>query len=380
MTENKLLTVIVPVYNGEKYIEETAESILASDYRQIELILLDDGSTDDSRAICEQIARGDARVRYVRQENKGIVATRNRGIELAKGAYLCFCDQDDIVSERMYAVLMEKIQADDAQIAMCSAGRLIDGQKSIYERLESAVLRKEEVRRQLLYPLLFRGYMYEFAESGNYLYGTVWKCIFQKRFIEENGILFHRFINYEDDWIFVTQALSCASSVVTDSMTGYYWRVNSASESHKNRYIENLPRKFGEFDSFTQGYLSQGIIDKEIFREYSKVSLSEHFVELYRNVTNAADPAVRKAAMAELGEYLRRSEYKSALSCRKYLKKSAFRRRMVYTSLRYLGIKTTVAVSRLADFLENMMGRAALLVRIERRLKVNGVEHRYERE
>ena len=126
MTENKLLTVIVPVYNGEKYIEETAESILASDYRQIELILLDDGSTDGSGQICELLAGKDARVRYVRQENRGIVAARNRGIELAKGAYICFCDQDDIVSERMYAVLMEKIQADDAQSPMCSRGRLIE--------------------------------------------------------------------------------------------------------------------------------------------------------------------------------------------------------------------------------------------------------------
>ena len=380
MAENKLLTVIVPVYNGEKYIEETVQSILASDYRQIELLLLDDGSTDGSGQICERLAQKDARIRYLRQKNRGIVAARNRGIELAQGAYLCFCDQDDIVSECMYAVLMEKVQAADAQIAMCSTGRLIDGEKSIYERLESAVLREEEVRRQLLYPLLFRGYTYDFAESGNYLYGTVWKCIFQKRFIEEKRISFRRFISYEDDWIFVTQALSCASSVVTDSMTGYYWRVNSASESHKDRYIEDLPRKFGEFDSFTQGYLSQGIIDKEIFKEYSKVSLSEHFVELYRNVTNAADPAVRKAAMAELGKYLGAADYKNVLSCRKYLKKSAFRRQMVYISLRYLGIKTTVAVSRLADLLENIMGRMTLLVRFERRLKVNGVEHRYERE
>ena len=93
------------------------------------------------------------------------------------------------------------------------------------------------------------------------------------------------------------------------------------------------------------------------------------FVELYRNVTNATDPAVRKAAMAELGEYLRGADYKSALSCRKYLKKSTFRRQMVYTALRYLGIKATAAVSRLADLLENIMGRMTLLVRIERRLK-----------
>ena len=369
MAEDKLLTVIVPVYNGEKYIEETVQSILASDYRQIELLLLDDGSTDGSGQICERLAQRDARVRYVRQENRGIVAARNRGIELAQGAYLCFCDQDDIVSECMYAVLMEKVQAADAQIAMCSTGRIIDGKKSIYERIESAVLRDEEVKRQLLYPLLFRGYTYDFAESGNYLYGTVWKCIFQKRFIEEKHILFRRFINYEDDWIFVTQALSCASSVVTDGMTGYYWRVNSTSESHKGQYIDNLPKKLDVFDCYTLRYLSQGIIDKEIFKEYSKVSLSEHFVDLYRNVTNATDPAVRKTAMAELGKYLRGADYKSALSCRKYLKKSAFRRQMVYTSLRYLGIKATVIVSRLADFLENMMGRMTLLVRVERRLK-----------
>lgn len=370
MAEEQLLTVIVPVYNGEKYIEETAESVLASDYRHIELLLLDDGSTDGSGEICERIAAKDARVRYIWQKNQGIVAARNRGITLAKGAYVCFCDQDDIVSREMYAVLMDKIQADNAQIAMCSTGRIIDGKRSIYEKLGDAVLHDEEVQRQLLYPLLFRGYTYSFAQSGNYLYGTVWKCIFRKRFLEENGIFFHRFINYEDDWIFVTEALSCASAVVTDSMTGYYWCVNSGSESHKGKYMDDLPQRMDAFDCYTQRYLARGIIDKEIFKEYSKVSLSEHFVDLYRNVTNAADSHVRKAAMAELREYLRKSDYKNALTCRSYLKKSAFRRMMIYTSLIYLGTGATVTVSRLADCLEKLMGRTALLVLIERKLKV----------
>lgn len=373
MADNKLLTVIVPVYNGEIYIEETVKTILASDYRNIELILLDDGSTDDSAGICEQLAGKDERVRYIRQENQGIVAARNHGIALARGEYICFCDQDDIVSERMYAVLLDKIQTEDAQIAMCSTGRIMDGKKSIYERLESAVLRGEEVKQQLLYPLLFRGYTYPFAESRNYLYGTVWKCIFQKKFIMKNGILFHRFINYEDDWIFVTQTLSCASSVVTDEMTGYYWRVNSGSESHRAEYIDNLSQKFDAFDSYTRGYLAHGIVDKEIFKEYSKVSLSEHYVDLYRNVPKAADRRERKQAMAELEEYLRRSDYKNVLSCKAYLKKSAFRRMMIYTSLRYLGIGATLTVSRMADLLEKLMGRAALLVKLERSLK--GMKH-----
>lgn len=368
--ENNMLSVIVPVFNGEKYIEETVDSILASSYSHMEVILLDDGSTDNSRQICEQFAGRDARVRYIYQKNQGIVAARNRGMELSSGEYICFCDQDDIVEPDMYSTLMQKITVNSAQIGMCSTGRLINGQKSLYEKLIDGVYDTEGIKNKLLYPLLFRGYDYSFVDNCNYFYGTLWKCIFDKHFIHKNNISFCRFINYEDDWIFVTQALSYASSVVTDDMVGYYWRVNSESESHKGKYIKNLPQKFEQFDKYTQGYLLQCIVDKDIYKEYIKVSFSEHFVDIYRNIANVTDHSVRKVAMAELKEYLKNSNYKNAVTCRKYLKKSAFRRVMVYTSLRYLGIQATVVVSKLADVLEKILVKSTLLVMLERNLKL----------
>ena len=176
--KSPLLTVVVPVYNGERYLGETIEYILHSEYQNLELLLIDDGSTDKSSVICRQFQALDERVRVVQTENGGIVAARNKGLARAKGDYICFCDQDDIVEPFMYAYLLEKMVVCDAQIGMCSTGRMMDGKKSVYENLADGTYDREDIPEYLLYPLLFRGYEYPFVKQDNYLYGTIWKCIY----------------------------------------------------------------------------------------------------------------------------------------------------------------------------------------------------------
>lgn len=102
-----LLTVVVPVYNGGEHIENTVKNILNTDYPPIELLLIDDGSTDDSSFLCRKLEASDKRLRYLRQENGGIAAARNKGLESAAGEYICFCDQDDLVEPFMYRKVVE---------------------------------------------------------------------------------------------------------------------------------------------------------------------------------------------------------------------------------------------------------------------------------
>ena len=224
------LTVIIPVYNGEKYLRATIEAVLEAAYDKIEVLLIDDGSTDQSSDICMEFVRNDGRVKYTRQENKGIVAARNRGVELARGEFICFCDQDDLTDSRMYSEILRKMRAENAQIGVCSTGQLLNEEKIPYEHVEDAVYRGEEVKDNLLYPLLFRGYDYPYVKSGNYIYGTIWKCIFKREFLDCNHLRFRRFIDYEDDWIFVAEAFSYASCVAACGLRGYYWRINKSSK------------------------------------------------------------------------------------------------------------------------------------------------------
>lgn len=107
-----LISVIIPVYNSEKYISSCVESVLVQTYSIFELILIEDGSTDNSLGICEVLCKKDARIRLVKQEHRGVSAARNLGIEVAKGKYLFFLDSDDMIHpqllESLYKLQKEK--------------------------------------------------------------------------------------------------------------------------------------------------------------------------------------------------------------------------------------------------------------------------------
>ena len=96
-----LISVIVPCFNAEKYIERCLDSILKQTYRNIEVIVVDDGSTDDSAARIKEISKLDNRVKYVYQKNAGVSAARNRGLDEAKGDKITFVDSDDTISPEM---------------------------------------------------------------------------------------------------------------------------------------------------------------------------------------------------------------------------------------------------------------------------------------
>lgn len=114
------LSVIVPVYKTENYLERCIRSILVQDYEDFELILIDDGSPDACGEICERYGKTDSRVRVLHQKNAGVSAARNAGIELAEGKYLCFIDSDDWVEQNMFSFMMDMIEQNKAQAGACS--------------------------------------------------------------------------------------------------------------------------------------------------------------------------------------------------------------------------------------------------------------------
>ena len=116
--ETELISVIVPVYNVERYLRRCVDSILHQTYRNLEVLLVDDGSTDASGAICDEYAAQEEHVTAVHQKNGGLSAARNTGIERAKGTYLCFVDSDDFLDSRMLETLCRDLQEQDADVAV----------------------------------------------------------------------------------------------------------------------------------------------------------------------------------------------------------------------------------------------------------------------
>lgn len=118
MSKDKI-SVVVPVYNTEAYLSECLESVARQTHRNIEVLLVDDGSTDGSPGICREFVKRDERFRYLRQENAGQSAARNRGIREASGAFLAFIDSDDWWDEDILEVLFNALVSKDAQVTVC---------------------------------------------------------------------------------------------------------------------------------------------------------------------------------------------------------------------------------------------------------------------
>ena len=113
------ISIIVPVYKTEAYLEKCVDSILAQTFRDFELLLIDDGSPDNCPALCEEAAARDPRIRVIHQKNAGLSAARNTGVEAARGEWIGFVDSDDSIAPEMYETLLTYAQRDGAQIAVC---------------------------------------------------------------------------------------------------------------------------------------------------------------------------------------------------------------------------------------------------------------------
>ncbi len=136
------LSIIIPIYNVEAYLKETLDSVGHQEYQDYELILVDDGSTDGSGAICDEYARQDERVRVIHQENGGVSAARNAGVAAAKGDFIGFVDSDDLIEPDMYAALVKIADEYRADVVQCRHNR--DGLSERKERKLDVVIKDGE--------------------------------------------------------------------------------------------------------------------------------------------------------------------------------------------------------------------------------------------
>lgn len=119
-TETPLISIIVPVFNVEKYLERCLDSLISQSYRNIEIVLIDDGSTDESGKICDRYAKEHSNLIVIHQENQGLSMARNAGLDIAKGDYIGFVDSDDYVEPKMFEELYNNLLGNNADISVCS--------------------------------------------------------------------------------------------------------------------------------------------------------------------------------------------------------------------------------------------------------------------
>lgn len=150
----EVISIIIPVYNCEKYIKKCLESILKQDYKKLEVILVDDGSTDTSGEICESYASKDKRICVLHQSNQGQAIARNHALDVATGDWVVFVDSDDYMEKNMISCMLECAQRNNASLVICSA--LFDNGNDLYESgfrySQEICFTKEEVLREYFTP------------------------------------------------------------------------------------------------------------------------------------------------------------------------------------------------------------------------------------
>ncbi len=138
----KLLSVIVPVYNAEKFLYKCVESIINQSYKNIEIILVDDGSTDNSPTICDELAESDSRIVVIHKENGGVSSARNAGLDAAIGDYIAFVDSDDWIDNDMYETMLSLMERTNSQIASSSIMRENGDKASVWGEIEEPYIIK----------------------------------------------------------------------------------------------------------------------------------------------------------------------------------------------------------------------------------------------
>lgn len=235
-----LVSVIIPVYNTEKYLDRCINSVLAQTLSDIEVLLIDDGSTDGSGKICDDYARKDKRIHVIHTSNQGVSHARNRGLEQAKGEYISFIDSDDWIDSNMLETLFLLIKTRHTDLSTC--GYTI-------EEEQGNIIYNVNIRKTYILDK-WKAISSLFHDSYYRYKGNLWDKLYDKKIIDDYQIRFNNNIYYNEDRLFIFQYLNHCH-YITYTTTPYYHyiiRNTSAMYSFQNTYNKKLITFMDAFD------------------------------------------------------------------------------------------------------------------------------------
>lgn len=268
---NALLSIIVPVYNTEAWLPRCLESLVGQTYRQLEIICVNDGSTDCSAAILDAYAAKDDRIKVIHQENAGVSAARNRGLDVATGEYVTFVDADDWVELDAYEKV---VSCFDAEVDIVCFGSFVDGKIDEIEKLGWERFLK----------LPDRGLMEVHELMDDYINACIWNKVWRRSVIEKKQVRFGENMEYSEDECFFyctlseTRKLKC----IPDLIYHYF--------QHSGSTMNNESKRETRAESSLQGvyhvlnfYTKNGVLGR------MKIILLQYFSCCYANIVRNTD-------------------------------------------------------------------------------------------
>lgn len=252
--EKALISIIIPVYKVEKYLEKCIQSVIKQTYENLQIILVDDGSPDNCGKICDEYAKKDHRIEIMHKSNGGLSDARNKGLEIAKGEYIGFVDSDDYIESDMYEVLYNLLKQSNADVSICNFYTVSQG-KSAIKNVDNGI--KEYNRIEILKEILL----------DNNIQSYAWNKLYKKKLFDE--IKYPVGKKYEDIGTTFYLLEKCNKVVVTGKPEYYYINrqdsiVNNVTETTITDYIELIMQRYDyieenikELSSYNKDYLKR---------------------------------------------------------------------------------------------------------------------------
>lgn len=290
MNNNVSISVIVPVYNCEKYLEKCINSILSQSFEDFELILINDGSTDSSLEICKKYSYLDNRIVLINQKNMGVSNTRKKGITLAKGNYICFIDSDDYIDKDSLKILFKNINESSVDIVCCNSinfGKNAKGPINI--KYDEIIKDKERI---------YNDYFLNFRYTC-----TLWGKLFNKKILD--NLVFPN-MRYAEDTFLMLKIFDRIKNIKLIKYCGYNYRIQPQSASNiLDEYIKltdilkrdklacDICEKFNEqlkqkaFYNFSNDLYALVVLyskkneEKELQKICNKINMYYNYIEKY---------------------------------------------------------------------------------------------------
>ncbi len=239
-----LVSIIVPCHNAEKTIGRCVDSILGQKFQDFELLLLDDGSTDGSGAICDSYADADGRVRVLHKEGTGVSDTRNIGISMARGEFLQFADSDDWITPDATAFLSKSIEENGCDMVIADFYRVIGDRVSMKGSLE-----EDGKVSRVDYAL---GMM---QNPADFYFGVLWNKFYRRSIIEEHGLKMDDSVSWCEDFLFNLEYIKHAEQIYVLKIPVYYYvktkgSLVSSQGSSMKKTIQMKRRVFASYNDF----------------------------------------------------------------------------------------------------------------------------------
>lgn len=257
---NPLISIVVPIYNVEKYVEKCIDSISRQTYDNLEIILVDDGSTDTSPQICDEYAKKDSRIKVIHKINEGLVSARKAGVQVAVGDYIAYVDGDDWIEQNMYEQLVYKIN--DVDVVICGVERDY-GKHVSYEinKVKDGIYEGEELIEKIYKKMIYTGVFFERGIQPH-----VCNALFRADLVKHNQLQISNEIRVGEDAACLYPTLLEAGKICVTSECFYHYQmrdnsimgVNDKTELERYKILYSYLRKrFSEKEEFKENLIYQ---------------------------------------------------------------------------------------------------------------------------